>query len=160
MPPELSAAPGGGANLVLDPSETHVLRQLTAELRALLASDSDMQDDPVLGRLYPDAYERPEDEAAYRELIGGDLEEHKLAVLDKVSTALGAEGTDVTLGPDAVDAWLSCLTDLRLAIATRLDVDEERMGAGIDPNDPDVAALSILHWLGWLQEEIIRTVSS
>jgi hypothetical protein len=157
--PVLSTAPGGGANLVLDPSETHVLRQLTGELRALLAGDNDVQNDPVLSRLYPDAYERPAEEAAYRELIGDDLEQHKLAALDAVSTALGPDGTDITLGPDGVDSWLSCLTDLRLAIGTRLEVDEERMGAEIDQNDPDAAALSVLHWLGWLQEEIIRAVS-
>ncbi len=24
--------------------------------------------------------------------------------------------------------------------------------------DPDAAALSVLHWLGWLQEEILRAV--
>ncbi len=158
--PELTSAGGGGANLVLDRMETQMLRQLTAELRALLAKDNDTEDDPVVARLYPNAYERPEDEADYRSLIGDDLEQQKLAALDTVSTALGEKDTEVRLGPESVDAWLACLTDLRLAIGTRLDVNEERMGAQIDPDDPDAGALSVLHWLGWLTEEIIRAVQS
>ncbi len=135
-----------------------MLRQLTAEMRALLATDLDTADDPVLTRLYPDAYEKLEDEADYRSLIGDDLEKHKLDALDTVSTALGNQTTDVRLSGDDVDAWLGCLTDLRLAIGTRLDVDEERMGTEINPDDPDAAALGVLHWLGWLQEEILRAV--
>jgi hypothetical protein len=156
--PTLKAAGSGAADLELDQAETHMLRQLTAEMRALLATDLDTADDPVLTRLYPDAYEKPEDEADYRSLIGDDLEKHKLAALDTVSTALGDQVTAVRLSGDDVDAWLGCLTDLRLAIGTRLDIDEERMGAEISPDDPDAAALGVLHWLGWLTEEILRTV--
>jgi len=158
--PTIKAAGGGEADLSLDQAETHMLRQLTAEMRALLATDIDTADDPVLRRLYPDAYEKPEDEADYRGLIGDDLEKEKLAALDTVSTALGTQNTEVRLSGEAIDAWLGCLTDLRLAIGTRLDVDEERMGAQINQDDPDAAALSVLHWLGWLQEEILRTVQT
>ncbi len=100
--PTLKAAGAGAADLELDQAETHMLRQLTAEMRALLATDLDTADDPVLTRLYPDAYEKPEEEADYRSLIGDDLEKHKLAALDTVSTALGNRTTEVAAG------WRGC----------------------------------------------------
>jgi hypothetical protein len=51
------------------------------------------------------------------------------------------------------------LTDLRLAIGTRLDVTEEKMSDDIDPDDPEAAALSVLHWLGWVQGTILEAIT-
>lgn len=141
----------GGATLVLDEVEAAVLRQLTAEMRALIAGTHD-RDDPVWDRLFPKAYEQADDQAAFDELIGDDLTKHKLEALETVSTALGDGPAEVTLTEDDVGTWLACLTDLRLAIGVRLDVDEELMTREIDPRDPEAQALTVLHWLGWLQE--------
>lgn len=148
----------GAVTLVLDDVESLLLRQLAAELRALLAADHE-QDDHVLDRLLPDAYEDPEDERAYKDLVGDDLVREKLRALDVVSTALGDDGTEVTLQGDDFSAWLACLTDLRLAIGMRLDVDEERMAADVDPRGPDAQAMTVLHWLGWIQEGLIRSAA-
>ncbi len=149
----------GGATLLLDETETHLLRQLTAELRAVLTG-SRVGNDPVLDRLFPAAYDEPDDESAYRELIGDDLTREKLRALDTVSTALADGPTEVTLTGEDFSTWLACLTDLRLAIGVRLDIDEERMGAEIDPRDPNAQALTVLHWLGWLQEGLLRSLAS
>ncbi len=148
----------GGARLLLDATETELLRRLTGELRALLARGRPDRD-PVLDRLFPDAYEDAANEAAYQELVGDDLTKHKLAALDTVSTSLGRKKSDVAIEGDDIHAWLACLTDLRLAIGTRLDVDEDRMAADIDPRDPDAQSLAILHWLGWVQESLLRTIA-
>lgn len=149
----------GGATLILDEVESAVLRQLTAEMRAMLVTEH-RRDDPVLERLFPAVYERADDQAAYQDLVGDDLTKHKLEALDTVSTALGENGAEVTLTGDDVGTWLACLTDLRLAIGTRLDVDEDLMTTEVDPSDPDAQALTVLHWLGWLQEGLLRSVSS
>jgi hypothetical protein len=83
--------------------------------------------------------------------------------LDAVSTSLGDRGgdrgSDVDIEGDALQAWLAALTDIRLAIGTRLEVDEEMMAADIDDSDPDARALAVLHWLGWIQEGILRTAA-
>jgi hypothetical protein len=154
--PEFEPA-ADGVRLVLDETETYVLRQLAAELRAVLADGRADRGDAVYDRLFPAAYEDGEDEAAYRDLIGDSLHREKLEGLDAISTSLGKQMTDVTLDDDNVQRWLGSLTDLRLAIGMRLDVDEERMAQEVGPDDPDAQALSVLHWLGWLQEGLIRT---
>jgi hypothetical protein len=155
--PDFRPAPGG-ATLVLDETEAVLLRQLTAELRALLAGKRPRKD-PVLRRILPDAYETPDDQAAYQELVGDDLVREKLRALDIVSIALG-DAPEITISGDDFGTWLACLTDLRLAIGVRLDIDEERMGAEIDPHDPDAQSLTVLHWLGWLQEGLVRSVDT
>lgn len=147
----------GGATLVLDEIETAILRQLTAEMRALLTG-SPVGNGPVLDRLFPAAYETPDDESTYRELVHDDLTKHKLDALDTVSTSL-REGAAIAVTGDDIGTWLACLTDLRLAIGTRLEVDEETMSTDVDPTDPNAQALSVLHWLGWLQEGLLRSVT-
>lgn len=154
MPDVLPA--GDAVRVLLDDAETHLLRQLTAELRALLDGGALDPGDPVYERLFPATYEDRKDEASYRDLIGDDLVKHKLAALEHVASALGDDRTDVTLAGDSLETWLACLTDLRLAIGTRLDVDEQRMVRDIEPSDPDARALAVLHWLGWVQEGVLQ----
>jgi hypothetical protein len=148
----------GGARLILDDAESELMRRLTGELRAILTSAQNA-DDPVVERLFPPVYEEPTDEAAYRDLIGDDLVTFKLEALDAVSTALGDRGSDVDLEGETLQTWLAALTDMRLAIGTRLEVDEETMAAEIDPDHPDARSLAVLHWLGWIQEGILRTAA-
>lgn len=143
-----------GPTLRLDEVESALLRRLTGEMRALLTG-SRTGNGPVLDRLFPAAYDEPDDESTYREMVHDSLVTEKLEALDTISTAL-AGPTEVTLPREAFATWLACLTDMRLAIGVRLNVDEERMGAEIDPDDPDAQALAILHWLGWLQESLLR----
>jgi hypothetical protein len=157
--PEFIGTKNDGVRLVLDEMETHVIRQLTEELRTLLDAGRIDRGDPVYERLFPAAYDDVQDESAYRDLIGDDLVTFKLQALDMVTDALGERFSDITLEGDTLDIWLACLTDLRLAIGTRLDVDEERMGTEIDPDDPDARSLAVLHWLGFVQEGVVRAAS-
>lgn len=156
--PEFIATKGGGARLLLDDAETDIIRRLAGELHALISGRRAA--DPVLDRLFPSAYEDETDERDYQELIGNDLATHKLEALDAISTSLGTTESDVTLEGETLHAWLACLTDLRLAIGTRLSIDEERMAADIDPDDPDARSIAVLHWLGWIQEGLLQTASA
>jgi hypothetical protein len=157
--PEFVPTGTGGARLLLDDMETHVIRQLASEMRALLDGGRIDRGDPVYERLFPAVYEDAKDEASFRELVGNDLVRQKLEALDSVESALGEYTSEVTLENESLDTWLACLTDLRLAIGTRLDVDEERMAAEIDATDPEGRSLAVLHWLGWLQEGVLRACS-
>jgi hypothetical protein len=149
---------GPGLRIRLEDFEAGLLRGLAAEMRLLLEADIP-RGDPVEARLFPDAYEDPSDQDAYERLVGDQLKSAKLDALGRVEQELTGDGAvETVLGPEEVDSWLSLLTDLRLAIGTRLGVTEESMEEEIDPDDPDGRAMSVLHWLGWLQEQIIRTV--
>lgn len=147
----------GGARIQLSTEETHLLRQLTREVRSML-TDADSMEDPVVKRLLPATYEDEGEELKFRDVIGDGLAHEKAEALDKVESALGSRKTNASITGDDVDAWLATLTDIRLALGIRLDVDEERMSQDVSPRDPDAQALTILHWLGWLQERLIATV--
>lgn len=149
----------GEVRLQLEPHEAELLRRLLGEMRKLLEADIPPSD-AVLRRLYPDAFEDEASARAYRELIGDELEHRKLAALRTAEETLGPDGAvDAALDEEQVDRWLALLTDLRLAIGVRLDVTEEKMSAEIDEDDPEAPALSVLHWLGWLQESILAEIS-
>ncbi len=149
----------GRLHLSIGPQESALLRELLKEMQTLL--EADVPDiDRVKKRLFPDAYQDPEDEESYRELIGDGLHDAKTSALEDVRSAAGDDdGMIETWVPsEEIDSWLSVLTDLRLAIGTRLDVSEESMLEEIAPTHPDAPAYAVLHWLGWLQETFLDAV--
>lgn len=146
----------GRVKVHLEDPEASLLRNLVSEMRTLLEADIP-HEDAVKARLFPRAYETDEEERGFRDLTADDLEKVKLETLREVQDALGDSGAaHIDLGPDDVGSWLRLLTDLRLAIGVRLDVTEETMGSEIDPDDPNAPALSVLHWLGYLQGSILE----
>lgn len=143
--------------LKLNVHEAALLRDLIEQMRALL-QESDARN-PIHARLFPDAYEGAEDSANYREMVGRDLAATKLEALERVSENLGdRRGNKTTLSPEDAEAWIRALTDMRLAIGTRLDVTAETMDVEPDPRDPGYEPLRIMHWLGWLQESILENM--
>ncbi len=130
--------------------------------------------DPVLLRLFPDGY-REDTEAAsdFRRFTERGLRDRKAAtaatVLASLATADGAgapsknrEKIRIELKPDESEAWLRTLTDLRLALGTRLgvtDADEDDW-LSLDENDPRRHVHDVYDWLGWVQETLVRTLSS
>lgn len=149
----------GAPVLQLEEHEAALLRDLVRETRTLLEADVPRAD-PVIARLFPDAYDEPEDSQSYHELVGDELRREKLRALVAVSESLGPSGyAKVTLDDDLTTAWLAWLTDVRLAVGTRLGVTEETMGDEIDPKSPDAPAYEVLHWLGWIQESIIERLT-
>lgn len=149
----------GDSTMHLDRAEAELLRQLVTEMQELLVAET-AADDAVVERLFPNAYESPDDERAFRDIVGDDLRRHKLDALTDVRSALGSGGSaTVTLSQDAATAWLTTLTDMRLAIGTRLDVTEETMSQDLDREDPSTSSLLVLHWLGWVQESILEATT-
>jgi hypothetical protein len=152
----IEAAPNGNVSVSLDPHEVELLRGLLTEMRLLLEADIP-RSDQVMQRLFPDAYDTAEEANAYRELVDDDLRSAKLAALNEVSESLGPT---ITLTLEQASGWLTLLTDLRLAIGTRLEVTEETMATEVEPDDADAPAYSVLHWLGWLQEMMLRAIEA
>lgn len=142
-----------------EPEEVRVLTGLVNEMFSLLDARVDAPD-PIAERLFPAAYEDPEDQRAYEELLGDQLKTQKLAALAHVRDSLpGRRNAEVVLDSTATEAWLTVLNDIRLAIGTRLDVTEEVMQQELDPDDPDGPALAVLHWLGWVQESFLKELN-
>ncbi len=150
---------GGRLLIELDAPEAGALRHVADEMFILLEEES--RADPVTRRLFPDAYEDEQDARSFASLVGDELRATKRHSLERVRSHLGRAGNArVSLGPDDVQAWLTTLTDLRLAIGARLEITEETMDAPIDSGHPDSLSMAIMHWLGWLQESILETIES
>lgn len=155
---EIVRSRGGSSILELDPHERGLMRQLVAEMRTLLEADLPRADD-VTRRLFPDASDDPREAEGFRELVGEELRADKLKALNAVDEQLEEGSPGIALEPGAVQGLLSVLTDMRLAIGTRLGVTEETMGVEPDPSDPDAPALAVLHWLGWVQESVLSEIT-
>jgi hypothetical protein len=155
---EFTNEPGCAVRVRLDEQEADVMRTLVSEMEEML--DAGRPADPVMERLFPRAYTKQSDEEAYQELVGSDLEGSKKRALKTLGQDLGTKGAvDSPLSQEQADKWLTALTDMRLAIGTRLDVTEETMGQELDPNDEKSPTMAVLHWLGWVQESIIERIS-
>lgn len=156
-------------------NESAVLATERDPLEAMLdfSGPTTEPEDPVLRRLFPTAY-RGDDEAAaeFRRFTEGGLRDGKsrsaAAVIDTLEEAgLPVEPTDEDLSIDVeldqADAlvWLRALNDLRLALGTRLEVeegDEERWWA-LPDEDPRAQAHHIYEWLGFVQETLVRALA-
>jgi Domain of unknown function (DUF2017) len=142
----------GDYRLRLSEGERELLGRLPRELIHLLAADPG---DPALRRLRPAAYEDdPEAEDEYSRLMSKELEEGRREALRVLAET--AERDRLT--GEELDAWLRALTDLRLALGTRLDVTEDVYTRELDPDDPQAYELSVFAYLSWLQEQAVEAV--
>jgi hypothetical protein len=130
-------------------------------------------DDPVLARLFPTAYRDDEEAAAeFRRFTEGSLRDHKaeaaglvIETLEEAGlpTELAEEGltVDVELDQPAAVTWMKSLTDIRLALATRLGVEEgdEEYWHSLPDEDPRTQVHDIYEWVGYLQETLVDSLS-
>lgn len=138
-----------GIEVAVPAQERELLGDLSKQLRSLLLADAD----PSLRRLHPHAYDDPRDDEEYQSMVRGSLVEGRLAALDSLDATIDAK----TLTDEQLGCWMGAVNDLRLVLGTRLDVSED--DADIDPDDPEATARVVYHYLGWLLEEIVTTMS-
>lgn len=106
--------------------------------------------DPALARLLPDAYRNDAEAASeHRRLTELGLVDRKAANALAVIRAL--EGDAVALDPADVQAWLRHLTDLRLVLAARLQIEDDG-----DEGRGDAPVLDLYDWLGYLQGTLVE----
>jgi hypothetical protein len=134
---------------------------------------TDEPEDPVLARLFPTAYpDDPEAAGDFRRFTEGTLRDGKadaaVTVIDVLEEAglppeLGEDGLviDVELDEATAETWMRSFTDIRLALATRLEVEEgdEDYWATLDDEDPRGQAHDIYLWLGYLQETLVDALT-
>jgi hypothetical protein len=161
--------PSGGIRVRLGARERGVLRTLPEQLRALLAEQELGPADPrgdvsaqIRNRLFPPAYDDPEFDAEYRELVGAELARERVGALDTFAETLAggrstATGWTVDLEPEQADAWLSATNDARLVLGVLAGITDESQWEGVvERPDPLV---SLLLYLGWLQDELVGAMS-
>ncbi|MFD6248155.1 DUF2017 domain-containing protein [Streptomyces roseolus] len=193
MAGHFEAVPGGGAAVALDEVEVSILRSLAVQLLELIGpgdepgadadplaalfaeGPSEPPSDPALRRLFPDAYGDDTEElraaaADFRRYTENDLRTRKredalsvVRALDGMASEGPEESALLKLTPDESRAWLGTLNDLRLTIATRLEITEDEESERLyrlpdgDPRKPMVMAYL---WLGALQESLVETLMS
>lgn len=127
----------------------HVLAQLAEALRG------DASADPGFKRLFPVAYAQdPTLEEEYRELVGDELVNKRLASIEVAQAALAAD----RIGEEQLLALMGAVNDLRLVLGTRLDVSEET-DLAVDPADPEAGAYALYGYLGYLLETCVAAIS-
>ncbi|HTW17787.1 MAG TPA: DUF2017 domain-containing protein [Nocardioides sp.] len=130
-------------------------------------------EDPVLARLFPTAYPHDEEAASeFRRFTEGGLRDGKaaaaVAIIDGLEEAglppeLTEDGLmiDLELDEPEAEAWMRSFTDLRLALATRLGVEEgdEEFWYSLPDEDPRAQIHDIYEWIGHLQETLVLALS-
>jgi hypothetical protein len=154
VPSPIERTRDGDFRLRLSDGERELLTSLPAELTALIEADPA---DPELRRLFPPAYEDDEEsEVEFHRLMHEEL----LAGRREALQVLAESARSDRLSSEQLDAWLRALTDLRLALGTRLGVTEETYDREIDPDDPRAFELSVFAYLSWLQEHAVAAADA
>jgi Domain of unknown function (DUF2017) len=154
-----TAAPAAGQDAPRPEEPEASLEEMAAMLGA--AGPTSPPEDPVLARLLPDGYrDDPEAAGEFRRYTEQGLRSGKVAAAQTVLATLPVKGGQVRLGPEDAQAWLRAINDVRLAIGTLLgiteDYEEELEQASWA--DPRSAYLEVYHWLGYVQDSLVRAL--
>jgi len=151
------ASTGGVCTAIFTQDEGTILASLAGQVAELI--EQAPTGDPALGRLLPHAYpDDPAAQAEFRRLTGGDLTARKAANARVIVEAFGAGHwpREVVLEPSDAVRWARALTDIRLVLADRLDLDDDGMPA----DGADEAMLAVYNWLGGVQDSLVRALDA
>jgi hypothetical protein len=176
---------GRPPRLSLEPVEAEVIRRAAEELLQLLAADAagpstadsddplaaivgpidtgEPVDDAVLRRLLPDAYRDDEESAAeWRRLGRSEVRSAMTEAVRRLLDDLPPGGRVVVrLDDEHVEYWLTALTDLRLALGTRLEITDDRWydaALRLPEDDPRRMAYAFYEFLTACQSVILDAV--
>lgn len=168
------SARSGGVTIMLDAGEASILRSLVSQVldlvepgatgddpleRALGIGSAEQSSDPVLARLFPQAYADDDKAAAeFRRYTEATLREGKRTDAEVLLET--AEQGRIELSSDQAQSWLRALNDVRLALGVRLEVTEEIHDelADMAENDPRYPAYVTYDWLTYLQDTLVRAL--
>jgi hypothetical protein len=181
------AAANGDLSVALSNDELHILINLVEQLLELLGernfthhyqsddpfaqlmaatigniqSPIEQPDDPVLRRLLPNGYADPESAAEFRKYTEGSLrtlkQKHLLYLREQLVFPVDHELPKADISITDPTQWLIAINDLRIALAVRLEIDEdgyEKYESMLDSN-PKKHLHAVYYWLGAIQENLI-----
>ena len=126
-------------------------------LAALIGIDSQAEKptDPISTRLFPDAYpDDPDASMEFRRFTERSLRETNVDRAKSVLADLDGH-TTLALNADKWKHWVGFLNSLRLALGTRLEVDQETWTQERSESDPLYQIFELYNWLTWMQETLI-----
>ena len=170
-----------GISGALEPGERKLLRDLFQDVVSMLEPDEAANPDPLAAmvgvdaeasvpldaavrRLLPDAV-RDDDDAAleFRRLTERSLREQKIGALR--ASAVLLEAQPVALGDEQAQYLAQALNDVRLVLASRLeirtDADAARLhdvGDLVDAGDVETYLALVYNFVTWLQESLVQAM--
>ena len=151
------AGSGADVRMRLEPLEAQILGSALDDLLAAL--DEMGPGDPVWERLYPAAFSDADAADEFREMVGEDLDIARRERLSACRAELsarpaGRRGTELALGPDALQRWITALNDVRLALGTALHIGPDD-SPRIEPADPHAQSRAVYQWLTAVQDGLV-----
>lgn len=155
----------GGVEARLEEAEASMLENLAGQLKQLhRAAAADALDfaDPAVKRLFPDAYNDPEDAAEFRRLALPQLAQNRERAQDAVIVGLvTADRIDgqrlVRVDRAEIDDWLRAVGDMRLVLATRVQLGTGGPDSDFTADDLDQFS-AVVDWLGFVQATLLDTL--
>lgn len=174
----------GVLTAVFEPYEIELVTSLTEQLQEILGGEEPVSDDPfvlwqaqaqragvldhadpVINRLFPDAYEDDAAAAAeFRRFTEEEARQTRVAnarvVLDDLA-GLDEGRRPLLLPDDHVQAWLKTLNALRLSLSSRLEIADEHDIAALEAlpdEDPRSFLYAWYEWFGWVLESLLEAL--
>jgi hypothetical protein len=154
----------GGARMFFEPIESEVVAASLADLLAALGPDGLAADDPVYRRLYPAGYrDDPQAVESFRDLTEETLRTERQDRAEQCAADLAGarphrRRSTVTVDAEGGRRWMQVLNDLRLALGTRLGIEEDDDYIDVDPDDPQARSYAIYTFLTGMQDALVRAV--
>lgn len=117
--------------------------------------------DPVIARLFPDAYEDAGAAGEHHRFSQEALRRDRIADSDAVLAVLGDVGEDggeLVVPADAAEAWLRVFNGVRLSLAVRLGIETDTDHADLEAlstRDPRSQIVDLYDWLGLVLESLL-----
>ena len=143
--------------MTLPPGEVEALSLLPG----VLASIGREAGDPAAERLSVVAYpDDDEAQAEYGRLMAPELERQRKRDRATVSSSLdAARRGPVELSIVEADSWLVVINEARLALASRLGIEEEGWGLPADRADFPAPEMALLVYLTEVQDDLINALA-
>ena len=114
--------------------------------------------DPAIARLLPDAY--GDDAVAsreFRQFTERSLATRKVHNASVVIESLAADGGTVSLDDAGAQSWMKALSDIRLAIASRLGIEADDDEGNLD-GDEALMLRDVYDWLAYVVESLLEAI--
>lgn len=124
-------------------------------------------DDPIIARLFPDAYpDDPVATAEHHRFTEDDQRRSRVhdgtVVLEDLEQTDGG-ASDLVVPLAHVGAWLKTLNGVRVALAVRLGIESEadhEVLEGLSVRDPRAQVVAIYDWLAMVLESLLAALDS
>ena len=156
-------ATSAGITVTFSHDEAELLADAAGQLQTLLGGFEDRAGNAALERLLPDGYrDSAEDADEFRRFTQTELVDEKVAgaqaIIDALMQRTVGGKVELTLSPATAFAWLRSLNDIRLALAARIGIVDERSVPRIFTDGQVDNAYAIYLWLGQVQYSLVRAV--